>query len=69
MTNPEHYNYDDSLPDDEAQDRADNEEIVSTIINKREELCLTQEWVAERAGFSITQYLRIEQQVRLSVTH
>ena len=42
------------------QQREDQEEVVNCIINMRERLGLDQEWVADQAGYSITQYLRIE---------
>ena len=42
------------------QYRADQEEIVGAIIKTRERLGLGQEWVAENSGYSVTQYIRIE---------
>ncbi len=40
--------------------QANQREIVERVVSGREYLGLGQEWVAEKAGYSITQYQRLE---------
>lgn len=44
----------------EELQRADQEEARTGFIKAREQRGLSQEWMAENAGYSLTQYVRIE---------